>query len=207
MRAQKHHLGKALAIATLALSLTGCVSLFPKAEPAQLYRFEASVPAAQGGAGKPFTVLRAPVSFARAAAGDGILTVSNGEAAYVGGARWVSPASVLFDEATMRAFQDTGGPARLVGRGEITHSDTYLKLDVRTFETRYDQGPKAAPKVVIEINATLTRNDQTLVGTTTVMAEARAGDNRVGPIVQAYDQVTGQALSQLVTWVNTTGAK
>jgi cholesterol transport system auxiliary component len=107
----------------------------------------------------------------------------------------------------MRAFQDAGGPARLIGRGEIARSDSYLKLDVRTFEARYDQGPKAAPKVVIEINATLTRNDQSLAGTKTVLVEMRAGDNRVGPIVQAYDQALSQALGQLVQWVNSADVK
>jgi cholesterol transport system auxiliary component len=191
----------------MALSLAGCVSLLPKAEPAQLYRFEAKVPGGGGAAGKPFTVLRAPTGFARAAAGDGILTMSNGEAAFIRGARWVSPASVLFDEATMRAFQDAGGPARLIGRGEIARSDSYLKLDVRTFETRYDQGPKAAPVIVVDINATLTRNDQSLVGTITVSSSVRASDNRVGPIVEAYNQATGEALGKLVTWVNTSGVK
>lgn len=196
-----------IAAAALALSVSGCVSLLPKAEPAQLYRFEASVPAPAGLMDARFTVLKAPTSFARAAAGDGILTFTNGEAAYIGGARWVSPASVLFDEQVMRAFQDIGGPARLIGRGEIARSDSYLKLDVRTFETRYDQSPKAAPKVVIEISASLTRNDQTLVGTRTFQGEARAGDNRVGPIVQAYDQALSQALAELVRWVNQADVK
>lgn len=198
---------RTLIAAALALSLAGCVSLFPKTEPAQLYRFEARIPATSGAVGKPFTVLKAPTSFAKAAAGDGILTMSGGEAAYIGAARWVSPASVLFDEAAMRAFQDAGGPARLIGRGEIGRSDVYLKLDVRTFEARYDQGAKAAPIVVIEINAALTRNDQTLLGATTVTASVRAGDNRVGPIVEAYNQATSQALGQLVGWVNSAGVK
>jgi cholesterol transport system auxiliary component len=209
MSAQKH-LGKTLApialFAALALSLAGCVSLFPKADPAQLYRFEAKVPAAAPAAGPSFTMLKAPTSFARAAAGDGILTMTSGEAAYIAGARWVSPASVLFDENVARALQDAGGPARMIGRGEIARSDTYLKLDVRTFEARYDQGPKAAPIVVIELNATLTRNNQTLAGTKTFTAGVRAADNRVGPIVEAYDQAVSQTLGQLVGWVNTTGA-
>lgn len=195
-------LAKALAATALALTLSGCVSLLPKAEPAQLYRFEGQVSAPAASAAPAFTVLKAPTSFARAAAGDGILTVTNGQAAYVSGARWVSPASVLFDEQVMRAFQDAGGPARLIGRGEIARSDSYLKLDVRTFETRYDQGMNAPPRVVVEINVTLTRNDQTLVGSTTIVGEARAADNRVGPIVQAYDAALGEALGKLVQWVN-----
>lgn len=202
----RNHLGKALAAAVLALSLSGCVSLFPKADPAQLYRFEARTTAAAPSSAARFTVLKAPTSFARAAAGDGILTLTNGEAAYIAGARWLSPASVLFDETAIRAFQDAGGPARIIGRGEIARSDTYLKLDVRTFEARYDQGPKAAPMVVIEVNATLTRNNQSLAGTQTFTASVRAADNRVGPIVEAYNQAVTQAVGQMVSWVNTTGA-
>jgi cholesterol transport system auxiliary component len=197
---------KALAAAALALTLTGCISLLPKTDPAQLYRFEAASTAAAAPSTRPvFAVLKAPSSFVRASAGDGLLTLTDGQAAYIAGARWVSPAVTLFDEAVTRAFQDAGGPGRLIGRSEIARADSYLKLDVRTFETRYDQGSKAAPMVVIEVNAALTRTNQSLVGARTFTASIRASDNRVSAIVQAYDQAVGEVLGQLVAWGNASG--
>ena len=42
-------LAAAGAAAMTAAALAGCVTLFPKEKPVQLYRFEAQAPAAQGG--------------------------------------------------------------------------------------------------------------------------------------------------------------
>ena len=95
------------AVLTLAaIALSGCISLFPKAEPAQLYRFQAQPTAQPFPPGPLFGVLRLGASFPRASAGDRILTVNDrGEAAYIAGARWVSPASVLFEEQVLGVIE------------------------------------------------------------------------------------------------------
>lgn len=193
----------AAALALAAIALSGCISLFPKAEPAQLYRFEARPPAQTQPAGPLFGVLRLGSSFSRAAAGDRILTINDrGEAAYIAGARWVSPASVLFDEQIATAFQGAGR-ARLIGRGEVIKADYSLKLDVQTFETHYDRGPKGAPEVVVAVRGVITRNrDRALVGERLFTARIRAGENRVGAIVPAYNAALSQVFGELVGWVN-----
>lgn len=200
----------AAALALAAIALSGCISLFPKAEPAQLYRFEATPAARTAPAGPTFGVLRLGTGFPRASAGDRILTVNDrGEAAYIAGARWLSPASVLFDDAVTSAFQGAGR-ARLIGRGEVIKADYSLKLDVQTFEAHYDRGPKGAPEVVVSVRGLITRNrDRALVGEQIFTARIRAGENRVGSIVPAFNAALSQVLGQLVAWVNavdTTGA-
>lgn len=192
------------ALLTLAaIALSGCISLFPKAEPAQLYRFQAQPTAQPFPPGPLFGVLRLGASFPRASAGDRILTVNDrGEAAYIAGARWVSPASVLFEEQVATAFQN-GGRARLIGRGEVIKADFSLKLDVQTFEARYDRGPKAAPEIVVSVRGVITRNrDRALVGERLFTARIRAGENRVGAIVPAFNAALSQVLGELVGWVN-----
>ncbi|MGR4863278.1 ABC-type transport auxiliary lipoprotein family protein [Caulobacter sp. LARHSG274] len=203
-------LGRAVPALALCLALGGCISLFPKAEPSGLYRFghdplggAAPAPAAA----RTFGVLKTPTVFTRAAAADRILTVTNGEAAYIAGARWVSPASVLFDEAVSRAFESDASRARLVTRGETARAALALRLEVRSFEADYVDGPKAAPEVLVEIRAVATRAaDRTLVGDQVFVAKVKATDNRVGAIVQAYDQANSQALAQIVAWVSAAGA-
>ncbi|MDO8295843.1 MAG: ABC-type transport auxiliary lipoprotein family protein [Caulobacter sp.] len=194
----------AAALALAAIALSGCISLFPKAEPAQLYRFEAQPPSQAASAGPVFGVLRLGTSFPRASAGDRILTVNDrGEAAYIAGARWVSPASVLFDEQVAGAFQGDGGRARLIGRGEMVKADFSLKLDVRTFEVRYDRGPKAAPEIAVAVRGIITRNrDRALVGEQVFTARVRAGENRVGSIVQAFNAAVTQVIGEIAGWVN-----
>lgn len=198
---------KALAVTALALSLSGCISVFPKAKPASLYRFgESDVSVPKGPPGAMFGVLKAPSAFTRAAAGDRILTSSNGEVAYIADARWVSPAFVLFEEAVARAFQNDPGRARLIGRGEVAKADLVLRLEVRTFEADYVNGPKAAPEVVVRVRGVLNRNtDRALVGDQVFEARVKAADNRVSAIVPAFDQATAKVLGDVVAWTNAAG--
>lgn len=192
------------AVSAVALSLSACISVFPKTKPVGMYRFgQAEVNVSKGPPGAMFGVLKAPTIFTRSAAGDRIQTVTNGEVAYIAGARWVSPAFVLFEEATARAFENDPGRARLIGRGEVGKAELVLRLEVRTFEAAYDQGPKAAPEVVVRVRGVLSRNsDRALVGDQIFEAKVRAADNRVGAIVPAYDQAVAKVLGDVVSWIN-----
>jgi len=193
----------------LSMSLAGCISLFPKSNPAGLYRFghvaaESSRPASD----KSFGVYKTPTVFTRAAMSDRLLSVTNGEAAYIADARWVSPAIVLFDEAVARAFEANGSTARLVTRGEALKAAMALRLEVRSFETDYVNGPKAAPEVLVEIRAVMTRsNDRALLGDKVFVARVKAADNRLSAIVPAYDQAVDKVLTEIVAWVGEAGAK
>jgi cholesterol transport system auxiliary component len=191
------------AAGALALSLTGCISLLPKSNPAQLYRFGFGEPqaAAQPASLSSVGVLRAPGQFQHESAGDRILTVTGERAAYIAASRWVAPAEVLFDEAVSRAFDAGGGRVRLVGRGEPGHVDYALRLDVRNFETDYAQGE--APTVLIRVRAVLSR-DRSAPPVAERVFEARvpATENRVSTIVAAYDRALSQVLGQIIAWTN-----
>jgi cholesterol transport system auxiliary component len=187
-----------------ALALSACVSLLPKSKPAHLYRFGQPIaaevltaPTGQVG------VFRTNGTFQREAAGDRILTITAGKAAYVADTRWVAPASILWDEAVVAAFDADGGSARLIARGEPASAEYILRLDVRTFETRYDNGAKAAPTVVVRVRAAMTRGaDRGQVSEKMFEARATAGDNRVSAIVPAYDRAVADLLTQVVAWTN-----
>jgi cholesterol transport system auxiliary component len=201
-------LGVAPALA-LCLALSGCISLFPKTEPSGLYRFgHAAPPEAADATEKSFGVFKTPTVFTRAAMSDRMLTITNGEAAYIAGARWVSPATVLFDEAVARAFEANGSRARLVTRGETAKAAMALRLEVRSFEAVYVDGPKAPPEVFVEIRAVMTRSgDRALLGDRVFQARVKATENRVGAIVPAYDAANDKVLSEIVAWVSEAGAK
>lgn len=199
---------RTLAVVLAALSASACVSLLPKSDPAVLYRFDVD-PIGDGApaAAQQVGLLKPPARFPQASAGDRILTVTGGQTAYIAAARWVAPASVLFDEAVARGFDGNSGAARLVTRGEVARAEMALRLDVRTFETVYDGGPEAAPQVVIRVRAAVTRaNDRSLVGERMFEQTVRAGDNRVGAIVAAYDQAVTTIVRDLVAWTNQAAA-
>jgi cholesterol transport system auxiliary component len=189
----------------LAASLAGCISIFPKEKPVQLYRFgdhpaaTAPAPPAQGA---PLLVRATIGGFDWAAAGDRILTVEGDKTAYVAGARWVEPAMILLDAALRTAFERSGR-ARLLTRGDLAAADAHLSLDVRTFEVRYAAGPNAPPVVVVRIDADLegaripSSHSQRLFA-----VETPAKTNSLGAIVEAYDGAVGEALRQIVAWTN-----
>ncbi len=197
-----------LVLAAATSLLVGCISLFPKADPAQLYRFGTTVPQLQETAsGKPgFDVFLTVTGFDRAAASDRILTVTGTQAAYIKDARWVTSSVALFESAVQHAFDADQGPARLIAHGEIGKVDYVLKLDVRTFEARYDNGQDAAPTIVVEVHAALDRtHNQSIAGDRSFKASVTASDNRVGAIAEAFDQAVAQVLGQLVAWVDARG--
>ena len=186
----------------MVLSLGACVSLLPKSKPSQLYRFGGAPAAAQAPAPGPSAgpgVVLVGVDFPRAAAGDGILTLTGDQAAYIGESRWVAPATVLFQEAAERAFDHPGARVRLLNRGDIGAAAVLLRLDVRDFQAVYDQGAAAAPEVVVSAYARMTGGDGRLIEARTYTSHKRAADNRVGAIVRAFDEATAEVLGAIVT--------
>jgi len=199
---------RGIALAILPALLAGCVTLLPKSPPAQLYRFGAfdEVGPARASLAR-FTVRVAPINFETAAAGDEILTSDGDKIAYIGGARWVTSAPALFEAAVSRSFDARSSQARLLARGEITHADYLLKLDVRRFEVRYDHGSGGAPTIKLEIFAALDNPvDPTQDRARLFSSSIQAEDNRVGAIVRAFDTAVGAVLTDLVGWTDAKGA-
>ncbi|MFI4935660.1 MAG: ABC-type transport auxiliary lipoprotein family protein [Caulobacterales bacterium] len=197
---------RVLAVAAATLALGGCITLFPKATPAPLYRFGEQVTAAQAPSDTHFAVLDDTLGFDRTASTDRILTINGNEVAYIKDARWAVAAPLMFHTAVQHAFDSAGGPARLIERGEAWRPDYVMKVDVLRFEARYDHGAGAAPTIVVRLRATLNKGmDHALVGDRLFEASIAASDNRVGPITEAFDQATSKVLTDLVAWVDQAG--
>ncbi len=189
--------------AALCVALAGCISLFPKTAPAQLYRFGALAPAEEPAApaGGVANIARGDIVFDNSASTDRILTMTGQDAAYIEGARWVAPAPVVFEEALVRGFQATAGAPRLVERGVVARAPLALNLDVQAFEARYDQGAGTAPMVVVQVHAVMVRaSDRSVAAERTFVISKRADDNRVSLIVQAFDEAVKDLIGKLVIW-------
>ena len=194
-----------LAVACVALALEGCVTLLPKATPVQLYRFGAPAvatppPPSLSPDGPARGVILAEVALPRSAAGDGLLTVDGDQVAYVGGARWVEPAAVLFQSDVQAAFAARARNVLLLDRGQTASAAGVLRLQVSRLETRYGQG--ATPVVVVRLRATLERPGGGAVLAKAFDVEQAAEADRVSAIVAAYDTAIGAALTQLVDWTD-----
>ena len=198
----------ALLLAASAAALGGCISLLPKQAPAQLYRFDARAvaPAVAADDAPRAEVIAPPVVVARSAATDRLLAATGPEVAFIGGARWVAPAAVLWDETVRRAFAARSARVRLLSRNEVAGGRAFLRLDVPEFEVRYP-APGAAPTVRVVLHALYTHRDGGFSAEHTFTADAPAAADRVSAIVSAFDAGVEQVTAGLVAWADAHAAE
>ena len=196
-----------LALAAVAVvSLSGC-ALLSTPDPVQLYRFGDAAGPATTAVASPVQVKLRAVEMPQASQGDRLLGVTGTQAAYIAGARWVSPAIMLYGDALEASFASQARAVRLIGRRELTPTTRLLDVDVRAFETRYEYAG-GAPTVVLTARARMLRfPERTVVAEQTFTVSQPAGENRVSAIVDAYDVATRDLNTQIVGWTdaNATG--
>ena len=200
------------ASAAVLTALSGC-ALLSSPEPVQNYRFglPMAAPSAVGDTPAPLTVSIRRIEFPDATGDDKILGVTGLETAYIGGARWVSPASTLFDDSLKAAFANRADRIRVLGRREPGTPPLILQVTVTTFEARY-AAPGAVPDVVVTARAQLRSTPERRAGGGTIRPEEGrsvervftvtqpAGDNRVSAIVAAFDTATRDINTQIADW-------
>lgn len=203
------HLSAGLAIAA---ALSGC-ALLSTPDPVQNYRFglPMAAPSMVGDTPAPLTVSIRRIEFPQAAGDDRILGVTGLETAYIAGARWVSPASTLFDDSLKAAFANRADRIRVLGRREPGTPPLVLQVTVTTFEARY-AAPGATPEVVVTARAQLRSTPERQAGGGAIRPEQGrsvervftvtqpAGENRVSAIVAAFDTATRDINTQIADW-------
>lgn len=200
------------ASAAVLTALSGC-ALLSSPDPVQNYRFglPMAAPSAVGDTPAPLTVSIRRIEFPQATGDDKILGVTGLETAYIGGARWVSPASTLFDDSLKAAFANRADRIRVLGRREPGTPPLILQVTVTTFEARY-AAPGAVPDVVVTARAQLRSTPERRAGGGTIRPEEGrsvervftvtqpAGDNRISAIVAAFDTATRDINTQIADW-------
>ncbi len=205
---------KTAALAGAAIALAGC-QLLSTPDPVQLYRFGAlmDAPAQAGETPAPLLVSIRRIEFPDASKDDRILGVTGTETAYIGGARWVSPAETLFDDSLQSAFAARPDQVRVLDRREPGTTPLVLRVTVSSFEARYLDGQGAAPTVVITARAQLRNTperDRSAAGPIrpedgrtverVFTVTQPAAENRVSAIVAAFDVATRDINTQIVDW-------
>ncbi len=191
-----------LAAVSLAGLTLGACALLSSPDPVQLYRFGTDTdrtPTAPAGQ-SPIPVLMRPVEFPEAARGDRILGVTGYEAAYIKGARWVSPAEDLYGQSLQAAFASQSSAIRLINLREASTAQRTLDINIQAFEARY-AAPETAPEVVISVRARVLRYpERTVLAENSFIVRQPTTENRVSAIVEAFDIATRDLNTQIVSW-------
>ncbi len=168
----------------------------------QLYRFGADATLVPAAVVSPVQVQLRNIEFPEAAKGDKVLGVTGAEAAYIQGARWVTPAEELYATSIAAAFATQSTRVRLIGRRELTPATRLLDIDVHAFEARYEY-TGAIPTVVVSARVRMLRfPERTIASEQTFTVTQPAAANRVSSIVEAFDIATRDLNTQIVGWTN-----
>ena len=182
-----------------ALLLSGCLGTGGETPAQQTYTLAAPHTAPANAAAAPTAVLSVLTpDTASGLHNDRIALLQSGHRLdYFAGARWSGPLPDLVQTLAAEALQD-GGPFRSVQADNAPFAADYqLQLRVRHFEADYSGG---APVAHVAIDAILGRSaDRSIVQTLTLESSVAAASDRMGPIINAFQQATSDALQQLAT--------
>lgn len=197
MRTLNRHLWPLLLWVTVA-GLSAC-SVLPRPAPQDIYRLPPSSIATSQGE----SVDRA-LRIARPSANDligssRIVVVPEGNRLSVyEGARWSSPAPILWRDQMLEAFHNDGRIARLIRADDRIEADIELGGSLRAFQVEYREGQ---PEVVILFDARLvdSARRRILANRRFAVREAVAGQ-QVPAVVEAFGRAGDALAGELIEW-------
>jgi len=121
------------------------------------------------------------------------------------GAQWSDTAPDMLQTALVRSFEDSGKIASVGRQSTGLHGDFALLLDMRQFESVYDD-PAKPPSAVIEVQAKLLSNaNNRVLAAKTFRVSVAARDKEVPQVVDAFQGAMTDLVGQVVGWTLVTG--
>lgn len=210
-----------IAIAAAFSGLAGCVDIpFPKTdESPRLYVLTPKSTYPEDLKSVDWQLLvDAPVSPAGLNTARIALQDSPIELRYFDLASWTDFAPRMVQALIVESFENSGRIVS-VGREQIgLRSDFVLKTELREFQAEYEEripensiglGPNAAPPWArVRVNVKLVKMPQReIIAHQTFERRIRARQNRMGDIIEAFDEALGKTLKSVVIWTLETGEK
>jgi len=182
------------------LVLSGCGSIIgPSGSPPQIYRLAPELPPAAGGAPVSWQLAVAPPNTTQTLDTVRITLVRGETMDYYADAQWNDTVPRLVQSLLVEAFEQNGRIEAVASESAGLRANYVLVTDIRDFDAQYDSA-NGAPNVVVEIEAKLVGGRGNVVSSLDARQTARASQNSVAAVVAAFDQATGAALAQIVTW-------
>jgi ABC-type uncharacterized transport system auxiliary subunit len=190
-------------ILPLLVALSGCFSgLNDKTPVQQRYVLQPAATTAAPAPGVPGAALQVlrPTA-APGLAGDGIAVLRPGARLdFYSNARWAADAPAALQALIVEQLRVAGRFSTVEAEGGPFATQYLLSLDLTHFEARYGQdGP---PTIEVELVANLgLRSDRSVLQSFTARSSVRADADRMQSVIAAFEQATGDALTQLTAAV------
>jgi ABC-type uncharacterized transport system auxiliary subunit len=113
------------------------------------------------------------------------------------GSRWPAPASELIEALAVETLRSSNAWRSVEDSTSPFPSDYLLQVVVRRFEADYSGGG-SAPTVQVTLDCIIGRREgRDVVASFVASGSAAAGANRLGEVVNAFEQATSAALTAL----------
>ena len=184
--------------ALVACVAGGCADFHSKQAAAQVYTLQPSFSA--GAAGTNAATATLQVARPLAAPGldtDGIALQRDGQRLdYYAASRWAAPLPEIVQSQAIEALRASGKFHSVQPEGAAFAADLVLQLEIRRCQAEYSaDGP---PTVQVQLLATLGRRaDRSVLATVSAAGTAPASENRMQPVVAAFQAALGTALGEL----------
>jgi len=123
-----------------------------------------------------------------------------GELQVYADAQWSDPAPDMLQTALVQSFEDSGKIGSVGRQSTGLHGDFGLMLDLRQFESVYEDSSRP-PSAVIEVQAKLLANSSNRVlATKTFRVVVPARDKEVPQVVDAFRGAMTDLVGQVVGW-------
>jgi len=193
-------------VLSLALASAGCAGtlLGPSAEAPEVYRLEIA-DAAKGAERLPLALGVARPRAAPSLDTERIAVVQpDSRFDYFAGIRWSEPAPQMLQAMIVRVLQSSSRFEVAVAAPSRVPTDLLLDVELRRFEAVYAPGADA-PTVRVEFQATLVDQKRARrVSSIVASAEAVAGSNQRGAMLEAFERATDESVQALAAWLRDT---
>jgi cholesterol transport system auxiliary component len=183
-----------------AFALSGCGSLLsPSNPPAQIYVLDPSF-AATAGPRVDWALTVTQTDVPNVYDTERVAIMRNQTMDYFANTQWTDSTPRLLQSLMVEAFEKSGRITAVARDSGGVRADYMLTTEIRHFEAVYDNGD-GAPEINVDIVAkllSLPRHD--VVAMRDVPQKIRASANSVPAVVQAFNQATGAAVTDIVTW-------
>jgi cholesterol transport system auxiliary component len=189
-----------LFLAAAAFTLGGCSNLIgPSGPPPQIYRLEPVLPQANGGSSASWQLSVARPDTTQTLDSERIALTRGPAMDYFADSQWNDTVPRLVQSLLVEAFEKSGRLAAVAPESSGLHADYLLVTEIRDFEARY-AGATGAPDAIVDVEAKLLDPRGKVVMSLDARQTAPAAQNTIPAIITAFDQASGTALAQIVTW-------
>jgi len=192
-----------LAVGSASIFLAGCGGsslIGPSQDPLQIYVLQPPLQRLDGAPSVAWQLTVSPPDAAQSLQTTRIALQRGETMDFYANAQWTDSVPQLLQSLLVQAFEKSGSIKGVAPESAGVHGDMVLETEIRSFQANYED-QAGAPDVVVTIVARLlTAGSREVVGTLVSSHDARAAQNTVPSVIQAFDSATGQTLEEIVAW-------